>query len=931
MKVQTFALLSLIIIIMSIGILSPANAQDAPKAVLFVGSPGGGDAILIEHLQGLGLEVIVQDAEAVTPEDAEKYSMIYISESISSGDIGDRLNQTTTPMMSSEHYLSDDMGIAGDLTDEDYGQTERKYQQVTIVDAQHPLAAGFSGDVQVYKKNGKFSFTKPGGDVQIIATFPEDPEKALVYAYEKDAKNLNGDTISQRRVFFFLFAAQESKLTEDGWKMFDAAVNWCLEVNKPTTLAAEKPSEQADQQELATSVPPLATDIPSEGLVAYWNFEENSGTTVADSSGLGHSGTFQNMDATAWTTGVAGYGLGFDGTDDQILIPHQDDLNFADEDFTLSFWIVQFNHENSGRYIVKGSWNAPKSGKRYEVFHHSSGEVRFSIDDDSVKSRVQLPDDEFVTGNWVHVVAVRDTANDELRLYANGELKGSAVDETGDISQDEEMFIGGTVDENSFFDGFMDEVAIYNRVLSEEEILALYTSAPEQKLIPENAEGQTAEIQRLQVQGTPPEPFTGTPAFPGAQGWGMGSQGGRSGVVYKVTNLNDNGLGSLREAIEASGPRIVIFEVSGTIELESEIRISEDFITIAGQTAPGDGITLKNFPVRVAANHVIIRYLRVRLGDESRQETDAIWVAEGSNIILDHCSTSWSVDETLSVSQGFDPSQKLLDNVTVQWSIISESLNRSLHAKGDHGYGSLVRGHDGSKFSFHHNLWAHHRARMPRPGNYEPYDKDPIGALMDFRNNVFYNWGGTRSGYNADSDSISQYNFINNYYVPGPNSEAEYAFDEACTYAKAYFAGNYMDHEEPDDPWVLVSGWSEGEYRLASPAPAGTISTESAPEAYQRILKLAGASKARDSVDQRVVDDVKNTTGKIIDNPSEVGGWPELKSEVAPVDSDNDGMPDAWEEAQGLNKDDNNDGNLDQDGDGYTNIEEYLNSLVPEE
>lgn len=631
--------------------------------------------------------------------------------------------------------------------------------------------------------------------MQIIATFPEDPEKALVYAYEKGAKNLNGDTIPQRRVFFFLFAAQESKLIEDGWKLFDAAVNWCLEVNKSTTLSAEAPSEQAGQQELATSMPPLAAEIPSDGLVAYWNFDENSDTTVADSSGIGHTGTFQNMDATAWTTGVAGYGLGFDGTDDQILIPHQEDLNFADEDFSISFWIVQFNHENSGRYIVKGSWSDPKSGKRYEVFHHSSGEVRFSIDDDSVKSRVQLPDDEFVTGNWVHVVAIRDTANDELRLYANGELKGSAVDETGDISQDEELFLGGTVDENSFFDGFMDEVAIYNRVLSDEEILALYNSAPEQKFIPEDAEGRTAEIQRPQ----------GTPAFPGAQGWGMGSQGGRGGVVYKVTNLNDSGPGSLREAVEDSGPRIVIFEVSGTLELESEIRISEDFITIAGQTAPGDGIALKNYPVTIAANHVIIRYLRVRLGDESKQETDAIWVAEGSNIILDHCSTSWSVDETLSVSQGFNPSQKFLDNVTVQWSIISESLNRSLHAKGDHGYGSLVRGHDGSKFSFHHNLWAHPRARMPRPGNYEPYDKDPIGALMDFRNNVFYNWGGVRSGYNADSDSISQYNFINN-----------------------------------------------------------------------------------------------------------------------------DGMPDAWEEIQGLKKDDSNDGNQDQDGDGYTNLEEYLNSLVPE-
>jgi hypothetical protein len=200
---------------------------------------------------------------------------------------------------------------------------------------------------------------------------------------------------------------------------------------------------------------------------------------------------------------------------------------------------------------------------------------------------------------------------------------------------------------------------------------------------------------------------------------------------------------------------------------------------------------------------------------------------------------------------------------------------------------------------------------------------------MDFRNNVFYNWKGPYGGYNADSDSLSQYNFVNNYYVSGPVSEeGSYAFDESCTVAKAYFAGNYMDHEEPADPWSLVGGWTDGEYKLAEPLPAGTIGLEPAPDAYQRVLESAGASKVRDSVDQRVVDDVKNKTGKLIDSPSEVGGWPELKSEAAPVDSDNDGMPDDWETANGLNKDDAADGNQDQDGDGYTNIEEYLNSLI---
>jgi hypothetical protein len=828
--------------------------------------------------------------------------------------------------MSSEHYISDDMGIAGAETDVDYGQTPRIYQQLAVVDDGHPLAAGFSGNVEVYRKKGKFSFTRPGGEVQIIATLPDDPERAILYAYEKGAKNLHGDPMAQRRVFFYLFAAQESKLTDDGWKLFDAAVNWCLAVNKPATI--EEAVQPVEQPEGPVVVPPSSAAIPQEGLVAHWSFEENSGTTVSDSSGTSNDGTFQNMDATAWTTGVGGYGLGFDGKDDYVLVSHHDSINFTDEDFSISFWIVQFNHQNSGRYIVKGSWRDPKSGKRYEVFHHSSGNVRFSIDDDSVKSRIELPDSDFVTGKWVYVVAIRDTAKDELRLYANGELKGSAQDETGDISQDEDLNIGGTVDENSFFDGFIDEVAIYNRVLSDEEILALYQSAPAEKVIPRRAKGQTAQIER--PKGTPPEPYTGLPAFPGAEGFGMGAQGGRGGVVYKVTNLNDSGPGSLREAVEAKGPRTIIFDVSGTIQLKSELRIREDYITIAGQTAPGDGIALRDYPVIVAANHVIIRYLCVRLGDEAKQEADAIWVAEGSNIILDHCSASWSVDETLSVSQRFNPAQKFLDNVTVQWCFIAESLNRSVHAKGEHGYGSLVRGHDGAKYSFHHNLWAHHRARMPRPGNYKPYDKDTIGALMDFRNNVFYNWANEYSGYNADTESISRYNFVNNYYVPGPNSLGTLAFEETCVYARAYFAGNYMDHQEPADPWDLVSGETDGEYKQMSPLPAGTISTESAPEAYQWVLDGVGASKARDAVDQRIINDVKNKTGKFIDDEAEVGGWSELKSGTPSVDTDNEGMPDEWEDVQGLNKNDSSDGNLDQDADGYTNIEEYLNSLVPD-
>ncbi|WP_236627760.1 polysaccharide lyase family 1 protein [Caulobacter sp. B11] len=194
-------------------------------------------------------------------------------------------------------------------------------------------------------------------------------------------------------------------------------------------------------------------------------------------------------------------------------------------------------------------------------------------------------------------------------------------------------------------------------------------------------------------------------AFPGAEGAGRYSLGGRGGAVLKVTSLDDSGPGSLRAAVEAKGPRTIIFTVAGTITLKTPLKISQGRVTLAGQTAPGGGITLRDQTLVVAADDVVIRFIRSRLGAESKTEGDAIWVAKGRRIILDHVSASWSVDETLSASARFDPPENGFYDLTVQWSIISESLAHSVHAKGDHGYGSLIRGGRGSKISFHHNLW----------------------------------------------------------------------------------------------------------------------------------------------------------------------------------------------------------------------------------
>lgn len=437
------------------------------------------------------------------------------------------------------------------------------------------------------------------------------------------------------------------------------------------------------------------------------------------------------------------------------------------------------------------------------------------------------------------------------------------------------------------------------------------------------------------------------PAFPGAEGWGAYALGGRGGDVYHVTNLNDSGAGSLRYGITSAGgtsstPRTIVFDVSGTIQLASTLSITKSYITIAGQTAPGDGICVRDHYIGIKASHIIIRYIRSRLGDESLTEDDAISIQSGSDIIMDHISASWSVDEVFSCST----SQPSLTNVTVQWSIISEALWHSIHDKGTHSYGALIRGCYDAKYTYHHNLFAHNYSRNPRPGNYDstvsdgnPYWEDPCGLLFDFRNNVMYNWGGERPGYDADLDSVCRYNYVGNYAKPGYNGTAGYLYSAACTYFKAFYAGNYFDGSYLTDDWTAVEfdtskgGWTEAQiaaYKQSVPFPTGPIQTDTALVAYQRVVNHAGASlPARDSVDTRVVNDVINGTGQIIDTQGQVGGWPTLNSLPAPTDSDQDGMPDSWETANGLNFNDAADRNgYDLDAE-YTNLEVYLNSLIP--
>lgn len=407
-------------------------------------------------------------------------------------------------------------------------------------------------------------------------------------------------------------------------------------------------------------------------------------------------------------------------------------------------------------------------------------------------------------------------------------------------------------------------------------------------------------------------------AFPGAEGYGKYTTGGRGGRVITVRNLNDSGPGSLREAIEQRGPRMVVFAVDGTIELKSHLCIDNDSITIAGQSASGDGICLKDYPLIVNASNVIVRYLRVRVGDRHHLDSDGLGGGRygQKNVILDHLSVSWSIDECLSIYK--------TENLTVQWCLVSHSLNKSVHTKGSHGFGGIWGGY---KATFHHNLLANHASRNPRFSSVEGT------KMVDYRNNVVYNWG-FKSAYGGGHHG--EINMVKNYYKPGPASQHHRLLDIAEDgTGKYYVAGNVMEGDEAvtADNWAAVGGKDLEAARVAFPFAYEPIVEDSPSAAYHRILKKAGCSLRRDNYDLHVLKQVRKGQGRdgvngIINSPDEVGGWPELKSGKVLKDTDGDGMPDKWERRHGLNPNEASDASAYTISKEYTNVEVYLNSLV---
>lgn len=517
------------------------------------------------------------------------------------------------------------------------------------------------------------------------------------------------------------------------------------------------------------------------------------------------------------------------------------------------------------------------------------------------------------------------------------------------------------------------------------------------------------------------------PAFPGAEGFGRYTTGGRGGAVYHVTKLDDDGSeGTFRWACNKSGVRTIVFDVSGTIYLKSALQLKRGNVTIAGQTAPGDGICIADYPFTIDSDNVIIRFMRFRLGNRhvDKHEGDGLGGMDRKNIIVDHCSISWSIDECLSVYGS--------KNITLQWNIVSQSLKKSGHSKGAHGYGGNW---GGSGATYHHNLLAHHDSRVPRLGPRPGTQKD---ERMDLRNNVMYNWGGNGC-YGGEGMTV---NIAYNYYKPGPTTlkrtkamqyrlaapgirTVDYCLNKAAiansyktATGTAVTKNDVSGSSDGTNNYVEISGtkykidmttnkidvggkqvtvswndwkpmlhvwgkfYAEGNYnpnsadmnkdnfkygianqidksgndktypgdaavKLTVPMDFEGVTTHTAQDAFDKVLAYAGASLHRDWVDEQMVNDTRKgiatstgsgNTGGIINsqNDNKPAGaaadwspWPNLVTDtsISVADTDGDGIPDYWEDANGLDKNNAADGNL-TDAEGYTNLERYMNSLV---
>lgn len=453
-------------------------------------------------------------------------------------------------------------------------------------------------------------------------------------------------------------------------------------------------------------------------------------------------------------------------------------------------------------------------------------------------------------------------------------------------------------------------------------------------------------------------------AFPTAEGFGKFASGGRGGKVVEVTNLNDSGEGSLRWALTEAGREhaTIVFRVSGIITLEKDIRAKLNHVTIAGQTAPGDGILYRGGKLNLGGSkNVIMRNLRGRIGlrgDKDFIKGGSIGIENADTIIIDHCCFGWSGEENMTI----------YDNhfTTVQWCIVHEGLYNAGHQKGNRSYACQW---GGSPASFHHNLLAHNYNRSARLNGATNHNQDR-NVFMEYQNNVNYNWGKPNSCYGGENEagegSTHECNFVGNYYKPGPATPANSYFMQLSKARKGktltgpslwFFSGNKMEGNKAvtKDNWLAVDNQTGFELKDMQSAktvypskfhPASNAfdydvyktPVERADKAYKRVLAKAGTIR-RDAVERRIIDEVKNgtahyrgTQGSVgfIDSPADAEGWP-VYAQVAPVvDNDHDGMDDAWELKNGLDPNNPDDRNKVFSKEGYTALEVYLNALMSE-
>lgn len=652
---------------------------------------------------------------------------------------------------------------------------------------------------------------------------------------------------------------------------------------------------------------PFYARLVSDGIVADKNVEMViSGLSKGRHSLLVFSNTFDSPELANY----APVSISVNGVFSQTIQP----TNRATATIQAATSYINFNAETGKDVVIRFETDAKATGKIQKVVLNG-----FELDLPNLKKQANTP---VPANNDGHVILGNDFKlgwNSPEGTVSHDFYFGENEQKVAEANHNSPEFKGNLT---------KNEATVDNTVLN--NLKSYYWRVDEIDANKEVTKGKVWFFKPAQI------------AFPGAEGYGRFAIGGRGGKVIAVTNLNDSGPGSLRDAIEQEiGPKTIVFNVSGNIQLKSRLVVSQPNVTIAGQTAPGKGIMISRAPIGLTGNDGIIRFLRVRIGGGTTY--DGMGLTGANHSIIDHCSISWTIDESFS-SRG-------AHNISLQRTLIAEALNVAGHDKYGagkmHGYAATIGGDVGS---FHHNLLAHNYGRNWSIGGGLNGDGF-YGGKVDIRNNVVYNWG-----HRATDGGANQVNFVNNYYKPGASTNFFFALNaqhEGVGKGKQqyYFDGNVMPgyfnvKNQEKGRTVSYSNGDKATYETYVDKPffESYVNTQSAEAAYKNVLSDVGANQpVFDTHDQRIIQETlkgtytykgsKSGLGGMIDHQDDAGSWENYPNEnrEANWDSDKDGLPNWWEEAKGLNvnsaQGDFTDANAGT-GNGYTQLEDYLNWMA---